>query len=36
MNVVDYRLFCSLTRIGEFNHVDHTTSVVEAVKQLMF
>ena len=36
MNVVDGRLFLPLTCIGEFNHVNHTMSVVEAIKKLTF
>ena len=34
MNVVDDRLFLPLTCIGEFNHANHRTSVVKAVKKL--
>ena len=36
MNVVDDRLLLPLTCIGEFNHVDHTMSVVKVVKKLTF
>jgi len=36
MNVVDDRLFLSLTYISDFNHASHTMSVVEAVKKLVF
>ena len=34
MNVVDDRLFLPLTCIGEFNHANHRTSAVKAVKKL--
>jgi hypothetical protein len=36
MNVVDDTLSLSLTCISDFNHANHTTSVVEAVKKLVF
>ena len=36
MNVVDDKLFLPLTCIGEFNHVNHTTKVVKAIKKLTF
>uniref|UniRef100_A0A6N2KY82 Aminotransferase-like plant mobile domain-containing protein n=1 Tax=Salix viminalis TaxID=40686 RepID=A0A6N2KY82_SALVM len=34
MNVVNDRLFLPLTCISEFNHANHTTSAVKAVKKL--
>ena len=36
MNVVDDKLFLSLMCIGQFNHTNHTTSVIEAIKKLTF
>jgi hypothetical protein len=36
MNVVDDKLFIPLMCIGEFNHTNHITSVIEAVKKLTF
>ena len=33
-NVVDDKLFLPLTCISEFNHANHTTSAVKAVKKL--
>ena len=36
MNVVYDRLFLPLMYIGEFNHANRMTSVIEAVKKLAF
>ena len=35
MNIVDDRLFLPLTCIGEFNHANRMTSVIEAVKKIV-
>jgi hypothetical protein len=36
MNVVDDKLFIPLMCIDEFNHTNHMTSIIEAVKKLTF